>query len=99
MGPGPSPCTPWPECRAAALTITFGTYRFSRHPQLMGWALVLLGVALWGRLWLALSLAALYLIRIALLMPAEERKLIGLYGQAYRNCQKRTPRFFGWPKS
>lgn len=85
--------------RRADRLITSGAYRFSRHPQLVGWALILLGVALWGRSWLALSLAALYLVGVALLTPAEERKLIKLYGQEYRDYQKRTPRFFGWPKS
>ena len=84
--------------RRADQLITSGAYRFSRHPQLVGWALVLLGVALWGRSWLALLLPGLYLVGIAWLMPAEERKLIDLYGQVYRDYQRRTPRFLGWPK-
>lgn len=84
--------------RRADQLITSGVYRFTRHPQLVGWALVLLGIALWGRSWLALLLTALYLVGVIFLMPIEERKLIALYGQEYRNYQRRTPRFFGWPK-
>lgn len=84
--------------RRADQLITSGVYRFTRHPQLVGWASVLLGVALWGRSWLALLLVGLYLAGIAWLMPAEERKLIDLYGQEYRDYRKRTPRFLGWPK-
>lgn len=84
--------------RRADQLITSGVYRFTRHPQLVGWASVLLGGALWGRSWLALLLVGVYLAGISVLIPVEERKLIELYGQEYRDYRKRTARIFSWPK-
>lgn len=84
--------------RRADQLITSGVYRFTRHPQLVGWASVLLGVALWGCSWLALLLVGIYLAGIAVLIPVEERKLVELYGQEYRDYRKRTARIFSWPK-
>lgn len=67
--------------RRADQLITSGAYRFSRHPQLVGWASVLL-----GRSWLALLLALVYLVATTtLITPAEECKLVALYRQAYRD--------------
>ncbi len=40
--------------------VTTGPYAYSRNPQLMGWALVLLGAAIEGRSGAALALAAIY---------------------------------------
>ena len=40
--------------------VTTGPYAYSRNPQLMGWALVLLGAAIAGRSGAALALAAIY---------------------------------------
>lgn len=84
--------------RRADRLITSGAYRFIRHPQLVGWALVLLGVAVWGRSLLALLLVVLYLIGLSLLVPTEESKLEQVFGQEYRDYKRQTPPYLGWPK-
>ena len=74
-----------------------GPYRYSRNPQVAGWLLVLLGVALAGRSAKALGLVGFFLFVHRLYLPIEERHLERTFGEEYRRYQAKTPRFLGFP--
>ena len=76
-----------------------GPYRYIRHPVYLGWLIVFWAspIMSWGHLGLAVGLT-LYL---GLAIRWEERDLLALHGDAYRNYRKRVPMlvpfFRGWP--
>lgn len=78
--------------------VTSGIYRWSRNPQMVGWGLVLLGVALIGRSALALILVALFRLMFWVTLVVEEEYLEQVFGEEYRKYCSRTPRYLGWPK-
>ena len=78
--------------------VTSGIYRWSRNPQMVGWGLVLLGVALIGRSILALILVALFWLMFRVTLVVEEGYLERVFGEEYRKYCSRTPRYLGWPK-
>jgi protein-S-isoprenylcysteine O-methyltransferase Ste14 len=70
-----------------------GLHRYVRHPLYLGGYLILFGLAgdeaglataLWGGLYLAIG------------TYYEEKRLIGLYGQAYLDYKDRVPAFLPW---
>ena len=71
--------------------ITSGIYRFVRHPQNLGWGLLLLGGALLGRSGVALALTGLYMLTCAIWLPVEESALERRFGSAYRRYRACTP--------
>ncbi|MFP5364914.1 MAG: methyltransferase family protein [Thermoleophilia bacterium] len=71
--------------------VTVGPYRFSRHPQNLGWAIVLLGVAVAGRSLGALALVGLFAIFIDRYVRLEEYQLKQDFGAAYDDYRERTP--------
>lgn|SRR5262245_64254588 len=78
--------------------VTTGLYRFSRNPQLVGWALLFLGIAVLGRSGAGLLLAAMFSISCLVSVPVEERALARRYGPAYEAFRSSVPRFFGRPR-
>ena len=66
-----------------------GPYRFTRHPVYLGWLIVFWAnpIMSWGHLGLAVGLT-LYLL---LAIGWEERDLLTIHGDAYRNYRKRVP--------
>jgi protein-S-isoprenylcysteine O-methyltransferase Ste14 len=78
--------------------VTTGIYRYCRNPQLVGWALILLGVALFSRSGAALLLAAMFWASCLIYVPVEERFLERRYGSAYKQYKSSAPRYFGFPK-
>ena len=80
---------------AADRLVTTGVYRLSRNPQLVGWGLLLLGVAVLGRSGAALLLATLFWASCLVSVPLEERALERRYGAAYEAFRSSVPRFFG----
>ena len=78
--------------------ITDGIYRWSRNPQVVGWTLVLAGVAVLRASGLVLLLAGLFWLSYRMYLPLEERLLERLYGDAYRAYRSRTHRYLGPPK-
>lgn len=79
--------------------ITSGIYRFSRNPMLVGWCLILLGIALIGRSLFALILVVLYWLMLRPILIVEEEYLEQVFGEEYREYHSRTSRYLGWPKS
>ena len=78
--------------------VTTGLYRFSRNPQLVGWGLLFLGVAVLGRSGAGLLLATMFSASCLVSVPLEERALRRRYGAAYEAFRSSVPRFFGLPR-
>ena len=79
--------------------VTKGIYRYSRNPMHLSVILLLIGVGIAAASWIFLLLSVAYMIVPLLWVDAEERHLLKLYGDAYREYTGRTPRWIGIPKS
>ena len=77
--------------------ITTGPYAYSRNPQLMAWALVLLGAAIAGRSGAALALTAIYWAGCVFTIRAEEQALERSFGMKYRRYCATVPRYMRLP--
>ena len=75
-----------------------GPYRYSRNPQIAGWLISLLGIAIAGRSPKSLALVGFFFIVHRLYFPVEERHLERTFGEEYRQYWSETPRFLGLPK-
>ncbi len=75
--------------------VASGVYRWSRNPQNVGWAVVYVGAALFGRSGLALVLAGLFWVSFLIYLPLEEEHLGRIFGNEYREYAFRTARFWG----
>lgn len=78
--------------------VTNGIYRYSRNPQLVGWALILLGIATLNRSGAALLLATLFCVSCLIYVPVEERFLERRHGAGYRQYKRIVPRYLGLPR-
>jgi protein-S-isoprenylcysteine O-methyltransferase Ste14 len=81
--------------RSHVRLVTHGPFRLSRHPQALGWGLVLLGAALAGRSGLALALVLAYALLVTMQLRVEERHLAQTYGDLHRAYRERTPAILG----
>ena len=70
--------------------ITTGIYTLVRHPQNLGWGLLVIGIAVWGRSGAALLIAALYSLVTLVWLPAEDAALDRRFGAEYRAYRMRT---------
>jgi protein-S-isoprenylcysteine O-methyltransferase Ste14 len=75
--------------------VTEGIYRWSRNPGLVGWTLVLVGLALVRGSAMVLLLALIFWLTYRLQLPLEEELLRHLFGEAYETYRYRTHRYFG----
>ena len=75
-----------------------GAYRYSRNPGDLGMIIVFLGIGIASASWFWLLLSAILILLTCFNVAAEERFLIGQYGDAYRDYMNRTPRWIGIPK-
>jgi protein-S-isoprenylcysteine O-methyltransferase Ste14 len=73
--------------------ITSGVYHFVRHPQNLGWGLLLTGIALLGSSGVALMLTGLYVLTSIIWLPVEEAALERRFGSTYSQYRARTPAF------
>ena len=78
--------------------VTTGIYRYSRNPQLVGWGLFSLGVAVLGQSGAALLLAAMLWVSSVVSVLVEERALERRYGAVYEEFKSSVPRFLGLPR-
>lgn len=78
--------------------VTWGVYRYSRHPQNVGWGIALIGAAVAGLSGLALLLAAVYWAVMPYYLPLEERNVERLIGDEYRDYRRRAPALLGRPR-
>lgn len=81
------------------LPIANGPYAVSRHPMYVASSLVYCGVGLAGTSWIFLVCAALNIVGYGLVVPDEEREMIARFENTYPEYMRRTPRWFGWPRS
>jgi protein-S-isoprenylcysteine O-methyltransferase Ste14 len=75
---------------------TTGLYAWSRNPQMIGYGVLLFGLALiwWSNTaWIGL---VAYVLLMYLIVRIEEEHLERVFGDAYRNYRARVPRFLGW---
>ena len=86
--------TPVTPLEAPQVLVTGGLYRYTRNPMYLGFALILAGA------WLGLgALSSLigFLIFVILIdrwyIPYEEARLTAIFGQAYRDYQRRVGRW------
>lgn len=71
--------------------VTGGVYARSRHPQYLGWGLVLLALALGGRSGLALALVAAYALGAWRFAAGEEQHLARAFGDRWARYRAATP--------
>lgn len=77
--------------------VTRGPYRFSRHPQNLGWGVMLLGVAIAGQSLVALALVAVFALFVERYATIEEQDLAVRFGADYEDYRARTSRLAGRP--
>jgi protein-S-isoprenylcysteine O-methyltransferase Ste14 len=70
-----------------------GLYGYSRNPQYVGYGLFLLGWSLFGSSPRTFAGVALYWIVVHLTILIEEEHLAGIYGDAYQEYKRKTPRY------
>ncbi|MFA4889729.1 MAG: methyltransferase [Candidatus Omnitrophota bacterium] len=75
--------------------IQYGPYSLSRNPMYLGILLIGLGLGLaLFKYWVILVFLVIFFARYALLAFAEEKKLLGVFGNTYADYCRRVPRFF-----
>ena len=83
-----------PEDRPA----TRGLYRFSRHPMYISGFIMSIGLGIACASWLYLLLYVISMILTILFVHYEERLLLDIYGDSYREYMEKTPRWISIPK-
>jgi protein-S-isoprenylcysteine O-methyltransferase Ste14 len=79
---------------SASALVASGIYKYSRNPMYSGFVLILLGWALWlSNAWALLVLPAFVLYMNRFQIWPEERALMALFGQDYREYHSRVRRW------
>jgi protein-S-isoprenylcysteine O-methyltransferase Ste14 len=78
---------------------TKGIYRYSRHPMTFSSSIAWAGASIASGSWILLLLSVVVIILQTAEATAEERGCLETYGDEYRECLNRTPRWIGMPKS
>lgn len=79
--------------------VVVGPYRLVRHPMYSGLTLVVLGIGVAvDRTWALLGALFLFAWFAIVIAPFEERELRALFGPAYVEYARRTPRFLPIPR-
>ncbi|MEE4311399.1 MAG: methyltransferase [candidate division KSB1 bacterium] len=71
-----------------------GLYLYSRNPQVIGYALMLIAVFLFYPSVYAFGWLVIFAIMISFMINVEEEFLLKTYGNAYRAYCRKVPRFF-----
>ncbi len=79
--------------------ISKGVYAISRHPGYFGLFLVFVGIGIACASWVFLICALVWIVSWHFGVVEEERILLEMYGDAYREYMKRTPRWIGFSKT
>lgn len=70
-----------------------GLYRWTRNPQIVGYGLFVVGIALLWPSWYALGWALLYVPLAHMMVVTEEEHLRNVFGEAYTRYCERVPRY------
>ncbi len=81
------------ELTGAGEMFTGGLYAYMRHPRYTGMFCAVIGAALLAGTPLLWAILALWWILALIVIRLEELELIGRFGPAYREYQKRVPPF------
>lgn len=73
---------------------TTGAYRYLRHPQYVGFILIIVGFLLQWPTLITLIMAPILIIRYILLAKQEEKEMESKFGTIYQNYKKQTSGFF-----
>lgn len=73
---------------------TAGPYHLIRHPQYLGFILIILGFLFQWPTLIILIMAPILIIRYFKLAKAEEIELTAKYGSTYKTYERNTPRYF-----
>lgn len=76
--------------RTQRLVVT-GPYRISRHPQNLGWGIMLLGIAVAGRSLVAMVLVGMFAVFVERYARLEERQLQQDFGTIFDEYRADTP--------
>ena len=72
-----------------------GLYRFSRNPQIVAGAFLVLGYTILRPTWYALGWLILFVVLAHLMVLSEEEHLRNIFGEEYENYCTRIPRYLG----
>jgi len=78
--------------------VTDGLYRYSRNPQYVASILGYVGIAIAAGSWVVCGLVTLAVLVYSLMPLAEEPWLRKVFGEAYDDYMRTTPRFLSWRK-
>lgn len=73
---------------------TSGTYAYVRHPQYVGFIVIMLGFLLQWPTVLTMAMFPILVVMYWRLARAEEQEAIASFGDVYRDYMKRVPAFF-----
>lgn len=73
--------------------VTHGIYRFVRHPQYSGFALMILGFLVQWPTLITLVMAPILLTMYSRLAKKEEKKMVELFGESYEEYRRQVPAF------
>lgn len=76
--------------------VTWGIYRYLRHPQYLGLILVILGFNIQWPTLLTLLMAPVLIVMYVRLARREDEELATFFGEAFLDYAARTPTFFPW---
>ena len=79
--------------------VTRGAYKISRHPMYFSGFLMIVSVGISCASWIVLLLAGIWMVFWRIVVPAEEKFLLEMYGDNYRLYMDKTPRWMGIPRS
>lgn len=79
----------------ATALVTDGVFRLSRHPQNLGWGLLLLGFAIGSRSAVGLLLVVLFAVFADRYSKLEEQHLRDRFGPEYAQYQRAVPAYLG----
>jgi uncharacterized SAM-binding protein YcdF (DUF218 family) len=74
-------------------------YQASRNPQIVGFGLAVVGIALLWPSWYALGWVVLYGVIAHMMVLTEEEHLRNQYGEGFARYGERVPRYLGLPRS
>lgn len=90
----------WVEFKQEKTTGEFvrdGIYKFARHPRYVEYMLISLALGLLTGYIFFFGFFIYLIVAFAIATHFEERELVNRFGEAYRDYQKRVPKFFiGW---
>ena len=85
----------WPRTHRL---VTTGVYGLSRHPQNVGWGIMLLGFAVGARSVVAVVLVALFAVFVERYSRLEEAQLEEDFGEEYTRYRERTAAIVSWSR-